>query len=477
MDYNIIVIGAGSGGLVSAYIAAAVKAKVAIIEKQKMGGDCLYTGCIPSKALIRTASVISEINRHKEFGLKSASVDFDFAEVMERVQRVIKKVEPHDSPERYSSLGVDCIQGTAKILSPNEVEVGGKKLTTKNIIVATGAGPFVPELKGLQEAGFLHTENLWDIRKKPDRLVVIGGGPIGCELGQVFTRLGIEVTQVQRGPQLLPREDNEVVEIMQKHFEGEGMNICLNAKPVEVISKGSEKVVRLKMQDGSMKEIVCDDILVAVGRKANVTGFGLEDIGVKLTERGTVEIDKYCRTNIKNIYACGDVAGPYQFTHFAAHQAWYCAVNALFSPLKKFMADYSVIPWITYTDPEIGRAGLNEKDAKAQNISYEVSTFDLSELDRAITDEEDYGLVKVLTVPGKDKILGVTVCGHHAGNLLPGFVYAMKYGLGLNKILGSIHPYPSWGEANKYVAGVWKKNHAPVGLLKLIEKFHNFRRK
>jgi len=244
-----------------------------------------------------------------------------------------------------------------------------------------------------------------------------------------------------------------------------------------VISQGSEKVVRLEMQDGSMKEVVCDEILVAVGRKANVTGFGLEDIGVKLTERGTVEIDKYCRTNIKNIYACGDVAGPYQFTHFAAHQAWYCAVNALFSPLKKFMADYSVIPWITYTDPEIGRVGLNEKDAKAQNIPYEVSTYDLSDLDRAIADEEDYGLVKVLTVPGKDKILGVTVCGHHAGNLLPGFVYAMKYGLGLNKILGSIHPYPSWGEANKYVAGVWKKNHAPVGLLKLIEKFHNFRRR
>jgi dihydrolipoamide dehydrogenase len=477
MDYNIIVIGAGSGGLVSAYIAAAVKAKVALIEKHKMGGDCLNTGCVPSKALIRTASVVAEIKRHKDFGLKSATVEFDFAEVMERVQRVIKKIEPHDSVERYRSLGVECIEGSAKILSPNKVEVNGKVLTTKNIIIATGAGPFIPSIPGLEEAGFLHTDNLWDIRKKPNRLVVIGGGPIGCELGQALNRLGVKVTQIQRASQLLEREDDEVVQVMQKRFYDEGMHVYLNAKPVKVSRRGDEKIVHLEMQDGSKEEIICDEILVSVGRKANVKGFGLEELGVEITGKGTVGIDGFCRTNIKNIFAVGDVAGPYQFTHFAAHQAWYAAVNALFQPLKKFEADYSVIPWITYTDPEIARVGLNEKDAKRQNIPYEVTTYSLDDLDRAITDEEDHGLVKVLTVPGKDKILGVTLCGYHVGNLLPGFVYAMKYNLGLNKILGTIHAYPSWGEANKYAAGVWKKNHAPAALLKVIEKFHALRRK
>ncbi len=472
-----MVIGAGAGGLVSAYIAAAVKAKVLLVEKHKMGGDCLNTGCVPSKALIRTASVVSEIKRHKEFGLKSATVEFDFAEVMERVQRVISKIEPHDSIERYTSLGVECVQGNAKILSPNKVEVNGKVLTTKNIIIATGAGPFIPNIPGLQETGFLHTDNLWNIRKKPNRLVVIGGGPIGCELGQAFNRLGIQVTQVQRGTQLLNREDDEVVEIMQNKFKSEGMHVILNAEPVRFSKQGNEKIVHLKMKDGSTRDIACDEILLSIGRSANVKGFGLEELGVEISQRGTVGIDGFCRTNFKNIFAVGDVAGPYQFTHFAAHQAWYAAVNALFQPFKKFKADYSVIPWITYTDPEIGRVGLNEKDAKAQNIAYEVTKYNLDDLDRAITDEEDYGMVKILTVPGKDKILGVTVCGHHAGNLLPGFVYAMKYGLGLNKILGAIHAYPSWGEANKYAAGVWKKNHAPKGLLKVIQKFHDFRRR
>jgi dihydrolipoamide dehydrogenase len=477
MDYNVVVIGAGSGGLVSAYICAAVKAKVALIEKHRMGGDCLNTGCVPSKALIRSASVVSQIRRHKEFGLEAADVKIDFAQVMERVQRVISKVAPHDSITRYTSLGVDCYHGAAKILSPNAVEVDGKKLTTKNIIVATGGGPAVPDIKGIQEAGYLHTENIWDIRVQPKRLVVVGGGPIGCELGQAFARLGCKVTLIQRGAQLLHREDDEVVDIMQKRFEEEGIDVCLNAKPVEVVKKGNEKIVRLAFKDGTKKEVACDQILVAVGRKANATGFGLEALGVKLAKRGTIEIDEYCRTNVKNIFACGDVAGPYQFTHFAAHQAWYCAVNALFRPLKKFKADYSIIPWITYTDPEIARVGLNEKEAKEQNIPFEVSTYGLDDLDRAIADEEDYGLVKVLTVPKKDKILGATICGHHAGNLLPGFIYAMKYGLGMSQILGSIHPYPSMGEANKYVAGVWKKAHAPEGLLNWVQKFHTLRRR
>lgn len=477
MDYNIIVIGAGSGGLVSAYIAAALKAKVALIEKHKMGGDCLNTGCVPSKALIRTASVVAEIRRHKDFGLKNANVEFDFAEVMERVQRVIKKIEPHDSVERYRSLGVECINGIAQVLSPNEVEVNGKILTTKNIVIATGAGPFIPNIEGLENVGFLHTDNLWSIRKKPDRLVVIGGGPIGCELGQALNRLGVKVTQIQRGSQLLEREDDEIVAMLQKRFHDEGVEIYLRTAPIRVTKRGSEKIVVVELSDGSKKEIACDEILVATGRQANVKGFGLERIGVEINKRGQIGIDGFCRTNFKNIFAVGDVAGPYQFTHFAAHQAWYAAVNALFQPFKKFKADYSIIPWVTYTDPEIARVGLNEKEAKEQNVSYEVTTYSLDDLDRAITDEEDHGLIKVLTVPGKDKILGVTLCGYHVGNLLPGFIYAMKYGLGLNKILGSIHAYPSWGEANKYVAGTWKRNHVPSNLLKLIASFHAFRRK
>ena len=476
-DYNVVVLGAGSGGLVSAYICAAVNAKVALIEKHRMGGDCLNTGCVPSKALIRTASVVSEIKRFSEFGLEEASVKVNFAKVMERVQRVISKVEPHDSIERYTSLGVDCMKGMGRISSPNEVEVGGKKLTTKNIIVATGAVPFIPKIKGLGEVGYLDTDNVWEIRSKPNRLVIIGGGPIGSELGQAFSRLGIKVTLVQRGAQLLHREDDEIVKIMQQRFESEGVDVCLNCSPVEVVKRGPEKVVIAEYREGKRKDLVCDEILVAVGRKANITGFGLEELGVKVSNRGTIQIDKYCRTNIKNIFACGDVAGPYQFTHFAAHQAWYCAINALFRPLKTYQADYSILPWITYTDPEIARVGLNEKEANERNVPYEVTTYGLDDLDRAIADEEDYGLVKVLTVPQRDRILGATLCGHYAGSLLPGFTYAMKYGIGLNKILGTIHAYPSMGEANKYVAGVWKKEHRPEGLLKWINpRFHGLRR-
>lgn len=475
-DYNLIVIGGGSAGLVSAYIGSVLKARVALIEKHKMGGDCLNTGCVPSKALIRSGKVLSYIQRHRAFGLKSAKAEFDFADIMERVQNVIKKVEPHDSVERYTRLGVDCFIGEAKVVSPHAVQVNGKTLTTQNIIIATGARPAVPPIPGLDQVEPLTSDNLWGLRELPKRLVVAGGGPIGSELAQAFARVGSQVTQVEMLPDILSREDDDVSRTVREKFLSEGIDVRVNSKCKEVVKEGKRTFMLVEGPQGTEK-IVFDRILVAVGRAANAKGFGLEDIGVKFGPRGTVEVDEYLRTTThKNIYACGDVAGPYQFTHTAAHQAWYCAVNALFSPFKKFKVDYSVVPWCTFTDPEVARAGLNEKEAKAQNIPYEVTTYGIDDLDRAIADSEDHGFVKVLTPPGKDTILGVTIVGYHAGDLIAEYVLAMKHGLGLNKILGTIHTYPTMAEANKFAAGVWKKNHAPEGLLKWVQKFHNWRR-
>jgi dihydrolipoamide dehydrogenase len=475
-DYNIIAIGGGSAGLVSSYIGSVVKAKVALIEKHQMGGDCLNTGCVPSKALLRTGKILSYIKRSQDFGLKSAQVDFDFPDVMGRVHNVIKKVAPHDSIERYTKLGVDCFTGSAKILSPHEVEVNGKTLTTKNIIIATGARPAIPPIPGLDQVDYLTTDTIWNLNKLPKKLMVMGGGPIGCELAQCFVRLGSEVTLVEMLPDILIREDEEASHMVRQKFIAEGIDVRINSKCKEVVVQDGKNYMLVE-KDGNTERVEFDQLLVAVGRAANAKGFGLEDIGVKLGPRGTVEVDPYLRTTThKNIYACGDVAGPFQFTHTAAHQAWYCAVNALFSPFKKFKVDYSVIPWATFTDPEVARVGLNEKDAKEQGIPYEVATYGIDDLDRAIADGEDKGYVKVLTPPGKDKILGVTIVGYHAGDLITEYVLAMKHGLGLNQILGTIHIYPTMAEANKYAAGIWKKNHAPTGLLNFIQKFHAWRR-
>jgi len=476
MDYNVIVIGAGSGGLVSAYICAVLKAKVLLIEKHKMGGDCLNTGCVPSKALIRTTTILADLKRHRDFGLKKVNVEFDFRDVMERVQRVIGKIEPHDSADRYSKLGVECIQGAAKILSPNQVGVGDKIYTTKNIIVATGGRPSAPKIPGLDQIRYLHTDNIWEIREQPKRMIVLGAGPIGCELGQCFTRLGTKVTMVVRGRQILKKEDADVAKVVEERLTGEGMEILFGTTPVEVKTRGDQKVLVVKRGDKE-EELEFDQILVAVGRAPNVKGFGLEELGVELNPQNTLKTDAYSRTSVKNIFACGDVTSPYQFTHMAAHQAWYCAVNALFQPLKKFKVDLTTIPWCTYTDPEIARVGFNEQEAKAAGVPYEVSVYPLDDLDRAITDEQDHGMVKVLTKPGTDKILGVTICGYHAGDLLAEFVFARKYGLGLNSILNTIHAYPTMAEANKFAAGVWKKAHKPEAILNLVAKFHSWRRR
>ncbi|GAB4360891.1 MAG: bifunctional TVP38/TMEM64 family protein/FAD-dependent oxidoreductase [Gammaproteobacteria bacterium] len=474
-DRNIVVIGAGSGGLVAAYIAAAVKAKVTLIEKHRMGGDCLNTGCVPSKALIRSAKFAAQLKRGEEFGFRNVKGEVDFARVMERVHEVIKAVEPHDSVERYTQLGVEVIQGEARIVDPYTVEVNGQRLTTRNIVVATGARPFVPPIPGLEEAGYLTSDNVWELRERPQRLLVLGGGPIGSELTQAFARLGSRVTQVEMGPRIMGREDPEISEAVMAKFRDEGIDVRVNTEAKEVRIENGEKYL-VAEQNGEEIHLPFDEILVAVGRAANVSGFGLEELGVRLTPRNTVEVNDFLQTSFPNIYAVGDVAGPYQFTHTASHMAWYAAVNALFGRFKKFRVDYSVIPWATFTDPEVARVGLNESEAKAQGIAYEVTTYGIDDLDRAIADGEAHGLVKVLTVPGKDRILGVTIMGDHAGDLIAEYVMAMKHKIGLNKILGTIHIYPTMAEANKYAAGQWKRTHTPQRLLAWVERLHRWER-
>jgi pyruvate/2-oxoglutarate dehydrogenase complex dihydrolipoamide dehydrogenase (E3) component/uncharacterized membrane protein YdjX (TVP38/TMEM64 family) len=474
-DYNLVVIGAGSAGLVTSYIGAAVKAKVALIEKHRMGGDCLNTGCVPSKALIRSARLLAEARDAGRFGLEGAELKFDFAAVMARVHEVIAKIEPHDSIERYTRLGVEVIEGSARLVSPWEVEVDGRRLSARSIVIATGARPLVPRLPGLEAVEYLTSDTLWALRELPRRLVVLGGGPIGAELAQCFARFGSEVTIVEMAPRLLPREDEDAAAEVETRFRAEGLRLATAHRAVRVES-GADGQRLVCEHEGVEVALPFDRLLVALGRQANVEGFGLEELGVALSERGTVAVDGLLRTNFPNIYACGDVAGPYQFTHVASHQAWYAAVNGLLAPFWSFSADYRVIPWATFTEPEVARVGLSEDEARARGIACEVTKYGIDDLDRAIADGAEHGFVKVLTAPGKDKILGVTIVGAEAGNLVAEFVLAMKHGLGLNKILGTIHIYPTMMEANKYAAGNWKRAHAPQGALRLAERVFAWRR-
>ena len=474
-EVNLVVIGGGSAGLVSSYIAAAVKAKVVLIERHKMGGDCLNTGCVPSKAILRSAKIASYMNRAEEFGFKAVKPVPVFKNIMQRVHNIIKTIEPHDSMERYTGLGVECIAGEATILSPHEVQVGDRVITTKNIIIASGARPFIPPIEGLDKINYLTSDNIWDLTEQPKRLIVLGGGPIGCELSQAFGKLGSDVTQVEMMPTIMGREDDDAKEIVAASLKGSNVNVLTEHRALRVETENSHKILVCD-NNGEEVRIEFDDILVAVGRAANTDGLGLDKLGIKLRKNGTIETDDYLRTSVDNIFACGDVTGPYQFTHTAAHQAWYAVVNSLFGFIKKFKVDYRVIPWATFTMPEVARVGLNETDAKAQNIPYDVTKYGIDGLDRAIADGEANGFVKVLTQPGKDKILGVTIVGHHAGDLISEYVLAMKHNIGMNKILGTIHLYPSLAEANKYVAGQWKQANKPEGLLKFAEKLHNWRR-
>ncbi|MCB4366605.1 FAD-dependent oxidoreductase [Hydrogenophaga taeniospiralis] len=481
-DRNLIVIGAGAGGLVSAYIAAAVKAKVTLIEAHKMGGDCLNYGCVPSKALIKSATLAHQMRHASNYGLSDASPAFSFRAVMQRIHDVIKAIEPHDSVERYTGLGVEVLQGYARLLNPWTVEIaqssgGTQTLSARSIVIAAGARPFVPPLPGLDEVGYVTSDTLWDAFAKldevPQRLVVLGGGPIGCELAQAFGRLGAQVTQVEMAPRIMIREDEEVSALAKAALEADGVAVLTGHKALRCEAVGGEKMLIVE-HEGTEKRIPFDQLICAVGRVARLQGYGLEELGIPTNK--TIETNEYLQTLYPNIYAAGDVAGPYQFTHVAAHQAWYAAVNALFGDFKKFKADYSVIPWATFIAPEVARVGLNEQEAKEKNIPYEVTKYGIDDLDRAIADSEAHGFVKVLTVPGKDTILGVTLVGTHAGDLLAEYVLAMKHGLGLNKILGTIHTYPTLAEANKYAAGEWKRAHAPQRLLAWVAKYHAWKR-
>ena len=479
-DRNLVVIGPGAGGMVTAYIAAAVKAKVTLVEGHKMGGDCLNYGCVPSKTLIRSAKLARQIRTADRFGIKGALGTVDFAAVMQRVQDVIRTIEPHDSVERYTGLGVEVLQGHARITSPWSVEValadgGSRTLTTRNIVIAAGASPFVPPIPGLAEAGVLTSDTVWGLRELPRRLLVLGGGPIGSELAQSFARLGSQVTQVEMADRLLLREDPEVSALVAASLRDDGVQVLTGHEALRVEMNHGEKHLIAK-HGGEEVAIPFDELLCAVGRSPRTTGYGLEELGIPLTARKTIETDAYLRTHFPNIYAVGDVAGPFQFTHTAAHQAWYAAVNALFGRVRRFKADYSVIPWTTFTDPEVARVGLSENEAREQGIAVEVTRYGFDDLDRSIADGTDHGFVKVLTVPGKDKILGVTIVGEHAGDLLAEYVLAMKHGLGLNKILGTIHTYPTLAEANKYAAGEWKRAHAPQRLLKWAARYHAWER-
>jgi pyruvate/2-oxoglutarate dehydrogenase complex dihydrolipoamide dehydrogenase (E3) component/uncharacterized membrane protein YdjX (TVP38/TMEM64 family) len=480
-DRNLIVIGAGAGGLVTSYIAAAVKARVTLIEAHQMGGDCLNYGCVPSKALIRSAKAAQALREAEAFGLQPVQAEVDFAAVMARVQQVVRDIEPHDSVERYTALGVDVVQGRARLLDPWSVEIARadgatQRLTARNIVIATGARPFVPPIPGLDEVGYFTSDTLWGLREAPGQLLVLGGGPIGCELSQAFARLGVPVTQVEMAERLMGREDPDVSEHVQQALTRDGVQVLTGHQALRAELRDGERHLWVK-QGGTERALVFDTLLVAVGREARVTGFGLEQLGVPLTPRGTLAVNERLQsTKFPNLYAVGDVAGPYQFTHTAAHMAWYAAVNALFGRFKRFAVDYRVVPWVTFTDPEVARVGLSETEARAQGVAVEVTRYGLDDLDRAITDGAAHGFVKVLSAAGSDKILGVTIVGHHAGELLAEFVLAMKHGLGLNKILGTIHAYPTWVEANKYAAGAWKRANAPEKLLAWVQRFHAWER-
>jgi dihydrolipoamide dehydrogenase len=470
-DTNLVVIGAGSGGLVSAYIAATLKAKVTLIEKEQMGGDCLNTGCVPSKALIRAAKSMAEIKKASQLGINVAAPEVDFPKVMARVQAVIKTIEPHDSVERYTGLGVDCVSGHARLISPWVVEVEGRQISAEKIILATGARPIVPPIPGLDQVDPLTSENLWQLDRLPRRLLVVGGGAIGCELAQAFQRLGSQVTLVEMQSQLLPRDDRHVAEFIADSLSAEGVQVHTGYAAKTFTPDGEGGTVSLASEKAEDLEIAFDRVLVAIGRAANTSGFGLEELGIPLHANGTVVTDDYLRTCYPNILACGDLVGPYQLTHAASHQAWYAVVNGLLGRFKKFRVDYRVIPQVIFTDPQVARVGLNEREAAAQNIAVEVTQYDLSDLDRAIADNDARGFVKVLNAPGSDRILGATIVGPQAGELISEFVIAMKNGMGLNKMLSTIYSYPTLSEANRFVAGEWKRKHVPEKLLGILRRY------
>jgi len=476
-DNNLVVIGGGSAGLISAYIAATVKARVTLVEQHLMGGDCLNTGCVPSKTLISAAKVAHSLRTADRFGITAVEPEVHFGQVMDRVQAAIAAIAPKDSMARYGELGVNCIAGRATLLDAHHVAVGDQVLSTRSIVLATGASPFVPPVPGLAEVDPLTSDTLWGLRELPRRLLVMGGGPIGCELSQSLARLGARVTLIDMEPRLLPREDADVSGFVLEVFRREGIDVRLGHRAVSVEPAGSAGAGRLIAETAEGTTVIeFDRILVAVGRRPDTSGLGLEALGITKAPNGTLQVDEYLRTACRNIYACGDLVGPYQFTHMAAHQAWYASVNALFGWLRKFRVNYAVVPWATYTDPEVARVGLSEEEAARAGIPVEVTRFGFDDLDRSITDGATEGWVKVLTQPGRDRILGATVVGNHAGELIAEYVLAMTHGLGLKRLMSTIHVYPTLSDSAKLAAGSWRRAHAPQGLLRWAGKLHALRR-
>ncbi|MDP4758105.1 MAG: FAD-dependent oxidoreductase [Sphingorhabdus sp.] len=474
-DRNLIVIGAGSAGLVSAYIAAMVKAKVTLVEAHDMGGDCLNTGCVPSKALIKSAKVAHHVADSARFGIQSGAPVIDFPAVMRRVRDVITAIEPHDSVERFTGLGVDCVKGYARFVDPWTIEIdGARQLTAKSFIIATGAAPFIPPLPGVEDSGYLTSESLWDAMadraSAPNRLVILGGGPIGCELAQAFQRLGSKVTIVEMADRLLLKEDADAAALVTARLQAEGVSVHTAHRALRFEPR---KALVVAGPQGE-KSIAYDDIIIAVGRKPRVSGFGLEELG--LVVDGQLANDDFLRSNMPHIYCAGDVAGRQQLTHGGSHEAWYASVNALARPFKKYRTDYRVLPRVTYTEPELATVGLTEADARAQGLSFDVTRYDLDDLDRAIAESEAHGFVKILTAKGSDRILGATIIGQNAGEILAEVTFAMKHKMGLRKILQTIHPYPTWAEANKYAAGQFGLARKPEALLKWAERWFRWQR-
>lgn len=478
-DRNLIVIGGGAAGLVAAYVGAVTKAKVTLVEGALMGGDCLNFGCVPSKALIRAAKLTYQARHASALGLRDLRMEFDFGDVMARIKRVIATIAPHDSAERYTALGVEVLLGRARILSPWSVEIrngtSAQTLTTRAVVIAAGSTPVIPPIPGLSATEYLTSDTFWDLSRLPQRLVVLGGGPIGCELAQAMARFGASVTIVEMTDRILIHEDPDAAAAVASALTVDGVTLLTAHKAIRIDQRGGAKSIVVEAA-GQEKRIEYDALLCAVGRVPRVAGYGLEELGIPIQENGTIGTDAYLQTLYPNIYACGDVAGPYQFTHTAAHQASHVATNALLDGLWHVRPDYSVIPWATFTDPEVAHVGLNETEATQKKTPFEVTRYALKDLDRAIVDEATSGFVKVLTAPDKDRILGVTIVGEHAADLMAEYVLAMKHGIGLNGIFATVHSYPTLAEANKFTAGEWKKRHAPKRALAIAERYLAWRR-
>jgi pyruvate/2-oxoglutarate dehydrogenase complex dihydrolipoamide dehydrogenase (E3) component len=478
-DRNLIVIGAGSAGLVSAYIAALAKAKVSLIEANEMGGDCLNTGCVPSKALLKSAKVAKSARDAARFGVNVGNVSIDFPIVMKRLRQVITDIEPHDSVERFTDLGVDCIKGYARFVDPWTVEITApdgsmRQLTSKAFILATGAAPIIPPLPGIEESGYLTSETLWDAMAQraevPKQLAILGGGPIGCELAQAFQRLGSQVTLVEMADRLMLKEDADAAALVEASLRADGVDIRTGHRAVRFEGKGRLAIAGFH----SETTLDYDDIIIAVGRRARVSGFGLEELG--LVKDGKLAVDEYLTTALPHIKVAGDMAGNQQLTHGASHEAWYATVNALARPFKRYKADYRVLPRVTYTDPEVASVGLTEVEAQAKGVTYEITRYDLDDLDRAIADGETKGFVKILTQPGKDRILGATIVSANAGEIIAEVVLAMKHNMGLRKIMQAVHSYPTWAEANKYAAGQWGLSRQPERLQRIAKWWFDWQR-